>query len=218
MGLSFSGETKELWEAASSGDATKLRPLAEKLGSKPKALNCPNPKSDDQTALHVACEKNQPRCVHILAALSGVDVNQVDKLGRTAVFLACAKGNFDCVKELTSQSNCDINKCDKDGSSPLWAAACAGHIDVVMLLTQLPAIDVNKESSYGLLNAKEKKATAKNKTPIYAAAANGHTEVVRALSAHPKIDINKKTWDGRTPIAAANKEEIKAILREKGSK
>jgi ankyrin repeat protein len=88
----------------------------------------------------------------------------------------------------------------------------------VKLLTQLPGIDVNKESSYGLFSAKEKKATAKNKTPLYCAAANGHTEVVKLLAAHPKIDINKKTWDGRTPMAAANKEEIKTILRDKGGK
>jgi len=215
MGSSLTKESKDLFEAAAVGDAVKLRPLAEKLSGKKRALNWKNP-SNEQTALCVASDKGFSRCVKILASTPGVDVSAVDKNGASPLYLASSKGSLDSVKELLLISGIDVNKVDSQGSTALWSAACHGHADVVKLLLAAPGVDFNKESHYGLLSAKEKKAAAKNKTPLYAAVANGHKECVKLLLAQPGIEVNKATWDGRTPLSVAASDDVRQMLTDKG--
>ncbi|XP_067678312.1 uncharacterized protein [Haliotis asinina] len=103
-----------------------------------------------ETALHLACMKNQIVKLKQLLAVPGVDVNARDHAGWTPLHEACNKGNVECVdlllkyvpartmdSYLNKNQPCkkvDLLACTPDGITPLHDAVASNHLDVCRLL------------------------------------------------------------------------------------
>jgi len=110
---------------------------------------------------------------------------------------AIKNGDLDKVKE-DLKKGADANASVGSGRSPLCVAADYGQTHVLLHLLQAGA-DVNRADKYGV-------------TPLLAAIFEGHTACVRSLL---EAGANKdgRSPDGATYLEAAEKEDIKCLLR-----
>jgi hypothetical protein len=118
--------------------------------------------------------------------------------------LFVAEGEWATVWLLRDAGEEALNWKGWNGRTGLMRAAAGGDERLLRLLLRAGA-RVNEWDNNGW-------------TPLRAASLNGHTDVVKVLASLPGIDINKASNDWVTPLGAASKEEIKAILRAKGAK
>ncbi|CAB3375876.1 myotrophin-like [Cloeon dipterum] len=106
-------------------------------------------------------------------------------------------GDLDSVKEIAEKNNVDINTAI-DGRLPIHYASDYGQLEVIKYLVSRGA-DVNAKDKHGI-------------TALLAAIWEGHTDCVKLLlesGASPQGE----TPDGSSYIEAAEKEEIKALLK-----
>ncbi|KAL4233428.1 SMC5-SMC6 complex localization factor protein 1 [Mactra antiquata] len=105
-----------------------------------------------ETALHVACRRNNLAAVIKLLKVPGIDVNVQDYAGWTALHEACNHGSIECIQELlkyvpaktidTFFQKDDLCKkvnllaVNTEGITPLHDAVLCGHLDVCDLLLQ----------------------------------------------------------------------------------
>ncbi|ELR14795.1 Ankyrin repeatcontaining protein [Acanthamoeba castellanii str. Neff] len=99
----------------------------------------------------------------------------------------------------------NVNQVDEtvNRRTPLHHAADFGHAEVLQMLIAKGA-DVNAQDAFGI-------------TPLLAAVYEGHTEAVQVL-VKAKADVNAKGPDGMSALEAAEKDEVKAILKSAGAK
>ena len=93
-----------------------------------------------------------------------------------------------------------MDKANTIGANPLNVAACRGYLKVVELLLEHGA-DLDKARSND------------GWTPLHTAANNNHTEVVTCLM-NWSASLTSRANDGRRPIDAAVKQNIKQLLRD----
>ncbi|KAK6991205.1 hypothetical protein BgiMline_014560 [Biomphalaria glabrata] len=100
-----------------------------------KKANKPNAKGE--SAVHIACKRNNAIKLQELLLIPGVNVNLKDNAGWTPLHEACNRGNLDCVclllrhsplSELDSKT--DINASGPGGITPLMDAVINKHKEV----------------------------------------------------------------------------------------
>lgn len=101
------------------------------------------------------------------------------------------------VRRFVEEDGVDVNM-DLEGRRPLHYAADFGHSLVVEYLIKKGA-DINAKDKHDI-------------TPLLAAIFEGHSDVVR-LMLDKGADKNLKAPGGETYLDAAEKEDIKAMLR-----
>ncbi|XP_028603828.2 SMC5-SMC6 complex localization factor protein 1 isoform X1 [Podarcis muralis] len=89
-----------------------------------------------ETALHIACKRNNvERLIHLLS-LPGIDINVKDYAGWTPLHEACNHGNTLCVREILQHCP-EVNLFSQvDGVTPLHDALRNGHVEIAKLLLQ----------------------------------------------------------------------------------
>lgn len=104
---------KDLWDAASSGDATKLGGLLKQKPSQ-QALDWINEKKEEKTtALAAACSKGHIACAKLLLdAGAGVNVHQ-KKGGLTALMAAANQGDAGLVR-LLLEKGADVHAVEEE--------------------------------------------------------------------------------------------------------
>ena len=160
-----------------------------------------NPNAADQsnqTALHVASELNQDKCM-ILLLQANANPNLQDNKGRTPLYIASLEGHIQIVAFLIENNvNPDLPR--DNGCTPLYAASFNRHTDVVALLLKN--------------NANPDLPNENGCTPLYIASQNGHSDIIAILlknNANP--DIPK--GNGCTPLYIASQNshtDVIAIL------
>ena len=90
--------------------------------------------SNNYTALHVACEKNNIEIVRRLLSRADIDVNAATTSGYTALHGAAQEGHVDCVEMLLDCSALDVNKKKSNGNAAIALAVCHNHREAVELL------------------------------------------------------------------------------------
>jgi len=117
---------------------------------------------------------------------------------------AVRTGDIKGVQEGLSKGE-NVNQVDEtvNKRTPLHHAADFGHAEVIQMLIAKGA-NVNAEDAFGI-------------TPLLAAVYEGHTEAVQVL-VNAKANVNAKGPDGLTALEAAEKDEVKDILRGAGAK
>ena len=87
------------------------------------------------TALHLACQKDQPDLVEFLLSSGADDIVFAHKNdGMTSLHIAAQHGSRDVMKLLLSNVNIDINVKDKYEQTPLHFAAEYGKVEMMQLL------------------------------------------------------------------------------------
>ncbi|KAH6902343.1 ankyrin repeat-containing domain protein [Coprinopsis sp. MPI-PUGE-AT-0042] len=108
-----------------------------------------------------------------LLAISTVDINLADGLGRTALVKACEKGHEGIVKMLLERDDTQPNAADKDGNTPLIYTSRGGHEGIVKMLLERDDTQPNAADDHG-------------STPLSWASYNGHEGIVKMLlERHP---------------------------------
>jgi len=106
-------------------------------------------------------------------------------------------GDLEQVREFVEKKGLDVNK-EIDGRSPIHYAADYGQREVIQYLVDRGA-EVNAKDKHGI-------------TALLAAIWEGHTECVR-LMLQKGATKQGCTPDGTSYVEAAEKEEIKALLK-----
>ncbi|XP_077203737.1 SMC5-SMC6 complex localization factor protein 1 [Paroedura picta] len=89
-----------------------------------------------ETALHIACRRNNvKRLIHLLS-LPEIDINIKDYAGWTPLHEACNHGSTVCVHEILQHCPEVDLLSEVDGMTPLHDALVNGHIDIAKLLLQ----------------------------------------------------------------------------------
>ena len=164
--------TREVFEAAKSGDAVLLNEILQQMNSSERTF---------------ALETN-------MDALLCFSATEYDTFQVTPLILAVKSGNVDCVEvllnykaDMEGRGDYDIyDECDLPrrysygGCTPLFVAAAYGHLDVLRCLIENGA-DVNA-------------ATYDKSTPLMIASGYGHVNVVTCLIEHgANMDLKHKT-------------------------
>ncbi|RWS15412.1 hypothetical protein B4U79_11950 [Dinothrombium tinctorium] len=106
-------------------------------------------------------------------------------------------GDLEQVQEYINQSKIDVNEC-VDGRMPLHYAADYGQKDIIRFLIEKGA-NVNALDKHGI-------------SPLLAAIWEGHTDCIK-LMIEKGASIDGKTPEGLTYFEAAEKQEIKNLLK-----
>lgn len=108
---------KEIVEAANSGDREKIRNLLN------DDVDVNSIDKDGDTALHVACKKNDLTLAQLLLSIEKIDVNYQNKKGYTPLHEASRMGASEIVNALLLVKEIKLTVPDKMGYSALdWAA------------------------------------------------------------------------------------------------
>jgi ankyrin repeat protein len=146
--------------------------------------NAPQP--DGTTALHWACEHDQPSFVESLIR-AGANSKAANRYGVTPLTLACVNGSDECVKHLLA-AGADANATLTGGETVLMTAARTGKVGPIDRLLSA--------------GAKVDAADKKGQTALMWAAADGHADAVtRLLKAG--ADAKKRLPSGFTPMLFA---------------
>eukprot|EP00091_Calanus_sinicus_P003787 TRINITY_DN13963_c0_g1_i1.p1 TRINITY_DN13963_c0_g1~~TRINITY_DN13963_c0_g1_i1.p1 ORF type:complete len:117 (-),score=51.41 TRINITY_DN13963_c0_g1_i1:181-531(-) len=110
---------------------------------------------------------------------------------------AVKNGDLDQVKEMVEEKGVDINQ-EIDGRLPLHYASDYGQLEVIKYLC-IKGAQVNSADKHGI-------------SPLLAAIWEGHTSCVQFLLEKGASKTGTAP-DGASYVEAAEKEEIKALLR-----
>ena len=109
-------------------------------------------------------------------------------LGSTDIWTAVATGNVDALRGHVDRG-VDVNALSAEGATMLSIAALFGHPEVAAFLIEAGAeLDAQNETN--------------GSTALHGAAAFGRVDIVRLLL-DKGADANAMTWDGATPLQAA---------------
>ena len=169
--------TREVFEAARSGDAVLLNEVLQEMNS-----------SERTSALETKMD-----------ASLRYDVNEYETFKVTPLIVAAKNGHADCVKVLLKyKADIECRGGDDDDDvrdvvkyscrccTPLFVAATYGHLDVLSCLIANGA-EVNTRSKY-------------NCTPLMIASRYGHVNVVTFLINHGPGNIDLKDKNGETAL------------------
>ena len=123
------------------------------------------------SALHVACECNQPSAVSALLESDHINVNICGEYGHTPLHVASRWGCTEIVRTLLGVEGIDVNASNANGATPVFVACHEGHLEILNALLEsgggsdvlLPDLD--------------------GKTPLSVAREGGHDDVVHRLEA-----------------------------------
>ncbi|CAL1532204.1 unnamed protein product [Lymnaea stagnalis] len=133
------------------------------INSKQKTLKVNKRNGLGESAVHVACKRNNVEKLQQLLTVPGVDVNLKDNIGWTPLHEACHHGSYDCVmlllkyvpnttissaleQEDYTACKVDLNAIGPDGVTPLIDAVEKNHVEICRQLL--------KYGGQQLLNAK----------------------------------------------------------------
>jgi ankyrin repeat protein len=147
-------------------------------------------RTEDATALIMACFGGHLEVVQLLLNVDGIQVNQSKKNGATPLLITCQEGFVNVVRLLLARKEIQINQADEDGWTPLFVACRKDCVKVVNALLARKEIQINQ-------------ATNDGRTPLYIACWNEHVKIVNLLLARKEIQINQTRNDGATPLSIA---------------
>jgi len=177
----------QLWDAATSGDLTRVVDIlahcktAMKNWADPELLRTP---------LYRACGHNHPAVVRELLGHPDLEVSLTSSEGATPFNVACQQGHTEVVRLLLADPRVDINHSNEHTASPLFFTCQEDHDEVLKLLLADPSIEVNY-------------VTKKGVTPLFIACEMGHVRVTKLLLRDRRVDINRQANDGMTAWMAA---------------
>ncbi len=188
------------------------------------------------TALKLACRRNNKRLIRLLSDQQGVDANIPSSDGSTVLHEAatnCASEDFECILQTTKA---DLNCIDHLGRTVLMAAAAAGNLDIVKIVVNLSPEQVNMEDNLHLTALHQacskntldvidyllfEKAKVTNKsgwTVLHVASFYNQSKVVQHLLTRNVLACNVQTKDKlQTPLHFAcetdSLEAVKCLIR-----
>jgi ankyrin repeat protein len=140
-----------------------------------------------QTPLHVACEQNSHRFVHMLVTLPGcpVDLNAVDLKELTPMHVASHLQSGECWG-LLMQHGARVDIPDSQGRVILHDVCQFGRLKGLKILLTKAKIDVNVQSLSGLAYfgyfvALTPSARCAGNTGLHVGAINNHKDIVQSL-------------------------------------
>ena len=192
--------------AARTGSLGRLRTTV----SHDRALVLRAADPEGRTVLHLACMRGRPAVVVFLLGLSGIDINQNDRIGRTPLYTAALSGHAAIVEVLLCTPGivtAGVNDFSRHGHTMLGMACKNGQAAIVALLLGVPGIDVNRAKFKGV-------------TPLLGACSDRtlcrHREIgdiVKLLLAAPGIELDCATVSGQTPLTHAAARGHEVIVR-----
>jgi ankyrin repeat protein len=179
---------RDILESAKHNDFNAVKYFVEKKGAAITARN-----SEEQTAAHIAIEKDHYSMVKYLVDKDPSIVTMRDKMMRSLLIRAVEKNALDVVAYLIEDRGEDINK-DHNlfyGSTVLHLAALHGHLELLKFFVEDCDIDCNFRNDFG-------------ETPLFFAVENVHMTVIRYLieEQHAKISFTDRNNDHVLYISA----------------
>lgn len=161
---------------------------------------------EGNTALHMACMKNDPDIVKALLEYGGseLDINKANNDQWTPLHIACNLGYVYIVKMLLSREDVNVNLVNRDGHTPLHLVR---NVGVAKLLLGYPHMRVD-------VNAKDREGS----TPLKIMCFSAGVDLVNMILYYPyvKVRINEQDNNGFTALHMAcgrgNKEIVKALM------
>jgi ankyrin repeat protein len=151
---------------------------------------------NDNTLLHIACDKKQKNCAEMLIK-KGININAVNKDGNAAVHLACDM--TDIIKMLID-NGAIINKFNGNGHNVLHIACLYGCFESVKLLLENKYLDVNIKNRFG-------------NTPVITAGLLGYKNIVELLIKEG-ADLHVTNYIGQNFFNVVVNPEIKELLEK----
>ena len=211
--------TRQLFEAAKSGNAVVLSEFLEQMNTSERAsaLETKTTYEKKFTPLLVAAEYGKLDCVKVLLRHNADTEARGDygnsHEGCTALYVAASKGHIDVLSCLV-ENGADINARTKDNCTPLMIASRLGFLDAVTFLVEHGA-DIDLKDKHGntalhyavrrglgscdillclVKNGADVDAcTNDNCTPLMTASEYGHVNVVTFLLEHgAKMDLQDR--------------------------
>jgi ankyrin repeat protein len=232
VGVTLTGQSRTLLDAAKAGDAAAARTLVAK-GADPNAVD-----ADGSTALHWAVEHDDEALTSALLT-AGARARVANRHSIAPLHLAATNGNASIVQRLIA-SGADVNGATPGGETPLMMAARTGIPETVKALLAHGATVDARESWRGqtalmwaasennaaavrlLLEAgADMKATSTNGkfTALVFAVRGGHIEAARALL-DAGANVNERLPDGMSALVLSLYNahfEMAAFLLDRGA-
>ena len=179
---------------------------------------------DHQTALHVACAKNNIKYIQVLTQLPTCDLNIQDDNGDTALHIAACSGwnSAEKIQCILDSGRCNPNITNKRGLAPLHTVSQKNQFDIVKILLNSTKCDPNIQDVQGNtalhLSIHQKLASdiepflmcdkvdvnIQNRhgdTPLHVALIQGASpHVIRTLTHHEKCNVCIVNNKGMTPL------------------
>ncbi len=168
--------------------------------------------ANNNTPLHVACEKGSTDIVRILLKHKEINVNLVGQYYRTPLMWACIKGHTDIVKILLEDGRSDVNLVDGFSSTSLMWTCFNGHVETVRELINCLKVDLFLKTTKDYIH--DNITYKAGLTALDIAKTRGHYGIVKML----EDKINKKlegTISLQTNEKKKKKEEKKKQQKHK---
>jgi ankyrin repeat protein len=147
-------------------------------------------KTDESSALHIACTAGFTEGVKELCKTNGVKLSLRDHNDQTPLHSCCAQGHLEALKVML-QHRVSVTCVDKIGRTPLHIASFYGFSTIVSYLLDETGSQVDQVDDKG-------------RTALHLAAIRGHVEAANILI-HHGADVLKKDNGGKEPIDLAVK-------------
>jgi len=185
-----STKEEELWEAASAGDAARVKALLQT--QEEINVNYGDPELQRTPLYRAAGFASSTEVVKLLLSHPQIDVNRPNNKEATPFYIACQEGNLEVVKHLAADERVDINLPYTTGATPLMIACDNGHAEVVRFLLGDPRTNVNQTKKNGT-------------TPLWKVCQSGHERVAKLLLCGPSVvDIGAVSlWNQTTAVERA---------------
>lgn len=137
---------------------------------------------NNQTALHLACERSVTSAISLLVNHPKSVLNiPVKRTNLLPLHICCKRGNHEAVLLILNSNKDygDINSLSDGQLAPLHLAAIKGSGQIVSALSQVPRIDLNL-------------VDAENHAPLHLACINNRHECLKVLIEQKGIDVNAK--------------------------
>ncbi|KAL3849934.1 hypothetical protein ACJIZ3_011816 [Penstemon smallii] len=164
------GRTSSFLKAASTGNLSLFKQLAEELNSgEGLAMTIASMKDDEgKTALHCAAAEGKYNICDYLIKQNNLDIDMRDGNGETPLHHAVLGEHLSVIQYLI-HGGADISLSNFQGYTPLHYAAKKGHTEILeLLISKGAAIDSISESG----------------TPLQCAATEGKKDTLKVLLAH----------------------------------
>ena len=131
-------------------------------------VNSKNCHSNDNTPLHVACDKGHLEIVKLLTDCPQFNCEAENGWHLRPLHKACNHGNVDIVQHLVVEKGCDVTAKDYYSNTPLHYACKEGHFEIVKTLTDHPRCNIDAMNTDHL-------------RPLHVAYQSEHVNIVRHL-------------------------------------